>query len=152
MLTFVLLAGLAIYIAGAFAALFAPSFGALLLMRFVQGVGAASTRVVATAVVRDRFRGAAMASVMSLVMMVFMIMPILAPNLGALVLAFGDWHALGLVMALIGIIAFVWAGLRLPETLAELTSVTNGDGTVLAGSTYTLLPRSGAPSRPTQMV
>ncbi len=35
--------------------------------------------------------------------------------------------------------------LRLPETLAELTSVTNGDGTVLAGSTYTLLPRSGAP-------
>ncbi|CAM4072622.1 multidrug effflux MFS transporter [Palleronia rufa] len=114
----VLLAGLAIYIAGAFAALFAPSFAALLLMRFVQGVGAASTRVVATAVVRDRFRGAAMASVMSLVMMVFMIMPILAPNLGALVLAFGDWHALGLVMALIGIIAFVWAGLRLPETLS----------------------------------
>lgn len=35
--------------------------------------------------------------------------------------------------------------LRLPETLAELTSVTNGDGTVLADSTYTLLPRSGAP-------
>lgn len=114
----VLLAGLGIYIAGALAALFAPSFGALLLMRFVQGVGAALTRVVATAVVRDQFRGAAMASIMSLVMMVFMIMPILAPNLGALVLAFGDWHTLGLVMALIGIVAFVWAGLRLPETLS----------------------------------
>lgn len=35
--------------------------------------------------------------------------------------------------------------LRLHEPLAELTSVTNGDGTALAGSDYTLIPRSGAP-------
>lgn len=102
---------------GSLGAVWAPSFGTLLAMRFIQGIGAASTRVVATALVRDRFEGARMASVMSLVMMVFMIMPILAPNIGALVLAFGDWHELGLVMALFGVIALVWTSIRLPETL-----------------------------------
>ena len=113
----ILLVGLAIYLAGAVASIFAPSFGALLALRFVQGIGAAATRVVATALVRDRFSGAPMANVMSLIMMVFMIMPVLAPNLGALVLLFADWHGLGAVMAAIGLIALVWAGLRLPETL-----------------------------------
>lgn len=113
----ILVAGLVIYVIGSLGAVWAPSFGTLLTMRFVQGVGAASTRVVATALVRDRFEGARMASVMSLVMMVFMIMPILAPNIGALVLAFGDWHELGLVMALFGVIALVWTSIRLPETL-----------------------------------
>lgn len=59
-----------------------------------------------------------MANVMSLIMMVFMIMPVLAPNLGSLVLLFADWHGLGGVMALVGLIALVWVLLRLPETLA----------------------------------
>lgn len=113
----ILIAGLLIYIAGAFGAVWAPSFDALLAMRLVQGIGAASTRVVATALVRDRFQGARMASVMSLVMMVFMIMPIVAPNIGALVLAFGDWHELGIVMALFGVAALIWTSIRLPETL-----------------------------------
>lgn len=113
----ILIAGLFIYMAGAFAAVWAPTFGALLAMRLVQGIGAASTRVVAMALVRDRFEGARMASVMSLVMMVFMIMPIVAPNIGALVLAFGDWHELGIVMALFGVVALVWTTIRLPETL-----------------------------------
>ncbi|WP_375261236.1 multidrug effflux MFS transporter [Palleronia sp.] len=113
----ILIAGLLIYMIGAFGSVWAPSYNALLAMRLVQGIGAASTRVVATALVRDRFEGARMASVMSLVMMVFMIMPIVAPNIGALVLAFGDWHELGIVMALFGVVALVWTAIRLPETL-----------------------------------
>ena len=64
----------------AFAATFAPSFGALLALRFVQGMGAAGTRVIATAVVRDRYSGREMAEIMSLTFMVFMAIPILAPN------------------------------------------------------------------------
>ena len=114
----VLMIGLGIYLAGSIASVFAPSFGALLALRAVQGIGAAATRVVAMALVRDRFEGAAMANAMSLVMMVFMIMPVVAPNLGALVLLAADWHGLGAVMALFGLIALLWAGIRLPETLA----------------------------------
>lgn len=114
----VLFAGLGIYIAAAIAAIFVPSFEALLITRLVQGIGAAATRVVATSVVRDRFHGARMASVMSLVMMVFMVMPVFAPNLGSLVLIFGDWRELSGVMCLFGVVALVWSWARLPETLA----------------------------------
>ncbi|PZX17651.1 DHA1 family bicyclomycin/chloramphenicol resistance-like MFS transporter [Palleronia aestuarii] len=114
----ILFAGLGIYLAGAVAAVFAPNFETLLALRFVQGVGAAATRVVATSVVRDRFHGPRMASVMSLVMMVFMVMPVFAPNIGSLVLAFGSWRELSGFMVLFGLVALVWAWARLPETLA----------------------------------
>lgn len=114
----ILFAGLGIYIAGAVAAVFVTSFEMLLVMRFIQGVGAAATRVVATSVVRDRFEGAQMASVMSLVMMVFMTMPVFAPNLGSLVLAFGSWRELSGVMCLFGAVTLIWTWARLPETLA----------------------------------
>ena len=113
----VLFGGLGIYLAGAVAAVFVPTFEALLLTRLIQGIGAAATRVIATSVVRDRFNGARMASVMSLVMMVFMVMPVLAPNIGSIVLAFGDWRELSGFMVVFGLIALVWTWARLPETL-----------------------------------
>ncbi|MFZ5963473.1 multidrug effflux MFS transporter [Thalassococcus sp. BH17M4-6] len=113
----VLFTGLGIYVVSALAMVIAPTFGVLLALRVVQGIGAAATRVVALSVVRDRFNGAQMASVMSLVMMVFMVVPVFAPNLGSLVLIFGDWHALSIIMGLFGLVAFVWAFMRLPETL-----------------------------------
>lgn len=113
----VLFVGLGIYVAAAFGAIFAPTFGALVALRVVQGIGAAATRVVALSVVRDRFHGPQMASVMSLVMMVFMVMPVFAPNLGSAVLLLGDWRELAAVMCLFGIGAGAWAWFRLPETL-----------------------------------
>ncbi|MHA7876042.1 multidrug effflux MFS transporter [Roseivivax sp.] len=115
----VLFTGLGIYCVAAVLAAFAPTFGALLALRFVQGLGAASTRVVALSVVRDRFKGEAMASVMSLVMMVFMVMPVLAPNIGSGILLFGSWRVLALAMFLFGFAALVWTWFRLPETLRE---------------------------------
>ncbi len=113
----VLLAGLAIYAVGCGLAMIAPSFEWLVVARVVQGVGAAAGRVLATAIVRDRFSGREMASVMSLVMMVFLIVPMLAPAIGGVVLLFGSWHYVFLSMlALAGILA-LWFGVRMPETL-----------------------------------
>lgn len=113
----VLFAGLGIYLTGAIAAIFVPTFETLLLTRLVQGIGAAATRVIATSVVRDRFQGAQMASVMSLVMMVFMVMPVVAPNIGSAVLAFGTWRELSGFMFFFGLAALIWSWARLPETL-----------------------------------
>lgn len=113
----VLFFGLAIYCAAALAAAFSLSFEMLLALRFIQGIGAGATRVVALSVVRDRFKGEAMAQAMSLIMMVFMVMPVFAPNLGSLVLFLGDWRLLAGAMFLIGAAAFLWSFLRLPETL-----------------------------------
>ena len=112
-----LLLGLAIYVVAAFAAAFAPSFESLLFLRFVQGVGAASTRVIAVSVVRDRFGGRQMAEIMSLIFMVFMVIPVVAPSIGQLVMVFAEWHMIFVCMGLIALAISVWAYLRLPETL-----------------------------------
>lgn len=114
-----LLAGLLVYVAAAFVCAFVPGFGGLLLLRLVQGLGAAATRVIAMSIVRDRFGGRAMAEVMSLVFMVFMIIPIIAPSIGQAVMLVGDWHGIFLFMAGIAAIFTTWTWLRLPETLHE---------------------------------
>ena len=111
-----LLVGLLIYILAAAGAAFAPTFGWLLALRFVQGIGAASTRVIAVSMVRDRFGGRAMAEVMSLIFMVFMVIPVVAPSIGQLVLIFANWHMIFLVMAAIAAAITLWTYVRLPET------------------------------------
>jgi DHA1 family bicyclomycin/chloramphenicol resistance-like MFS transporter len=133
-----LLIGLAIYVLAAFACAFAPSFTTLLLLRCVQGIGAAATRVITISVVRDRFGGRAMAEVMSLVFMVFMIIPIIAPSIGQGVMIFANWHAIFLFMAGIAVLFTVWTWIRLPETLHEeyrrpfrLTTILDGFRIVL---------------------
>lgn len=85
-----LLAGLAVYVVAAFGAAFAPDFGWLLALRFVQGLGAAATRVIAVSVVRDTHGGRAMAEVMSLVFMVFMVIPVIAPSIGQVIVLFAE--------------------------------------------------------------
>lgn len=114
-----LLVGMVVYVAAAGAASFAPSFEMLLALRFLQGLGAAGTRVIAVSLVRDVFGGRAMAEVMSLVFMVFMIVPVVAPLLGQGVMLFSEWPMIFVLMAAIATIATLWAFLRLPETLAQ---------------------------------
>lgn len=113
----VLFFGLAIYVAASFSAIFAPSFAVLLVLRAIQGIGAAATRVIAVSIVRDSFGGARMASVMSLVMMVFMTVPVIAPNVGQVIMLFGSWREIFLVIGCFGAIVTLWAVFRLPETL-----------------------------------
>jgi DHA1 family bicyclomycin/chloramphenicol resistance-like MFS transporter len=109
--------GIGLYVVCAFLATFAPSFAVLLGLRFVQGLGAASTRVIAVSVVRDRFSGREMAEVMSLTFMVFMAVPIIAPGIGQVILLTGPWHYIFLFMSGLAAVVLLWAFLRLPETL-----------------------------------
>ena len=51
-----------------------------------MGASAAVTRVLVVAMVRDLFEAEAMARVMSLVFMTFMLVPVLAPNIGQAIL------------------------------------------------------------------
>lgn len=97
----------------------AGSMTLLLAARFLQGAAAAATRVLVVAVVRDRYAGAAMAQIMSLVMIIFMVVPVLAPSIGQLILALSDWRELFILLALYGLGLALWGGLRIPETLHE---------------------------------
>jgi DHA1 family bicyclomycin/chloramphenicol resistance-like MFS transporter len=115
----ILLFGLAVYSLACVGAALAESFAMLLLMRGIQGIGAGATRVIAVSVVRDTYGGRKMASVMSLAMMVFMAIPIIAPTLGQAILIVAGWRSILVAIALFGIVMSVWCFLRLPETLAE---------------------------------
>jgi DHA1 family bicyclomycin/chloramphenicol resistance-like MFS transporter len=113
-----LLVGMGIYIVAAIAAIFAPTFGALLLLRFIQGMGAASVRVITMSVVRDRYSGRDMAEVMSLTFMVFMAIPIIAPGIGQILLLTGPWQTIFIFMGALAAAFWFWTYKRLPETLA----------------------------------
>lgn len=113
----VLMASLAVYVAGCALAMVSPSFGWLLAARVIQGIGAAGGRVLSTAIVRDRFAGREMASVMSLIMMVFLIVPMIAPAIGGAMLAFGSWVYVFVSMLVLAFILTAWFGWRMPETL-----------------------------------
>ncbi|MGQ3675522.1 multidrug effflux MFS transporter [Xanthobacter sp. TB0139] len=112
-----LAAGLAIYVAGGLLALFTDDFFWLIVARVVQGIGSASPRVLSVAIVRDRFAGRDMARIMSFAMMVFLTVPIIAPALGSLALAFGPWHLIFIFMLVLALVLWAWFGLRMPETL-----------------------------------
>ena len=112
-----LLVSFAIYGLGALMATLAPTLPLLFAARFVWGVGAAGPRVVCMAVIRDLFEGEAMSRAMSFVMAVFILVPVVAPALGAAVVAVAPWRWVFGVCALAVLVMLPW-GRRLPETLA----------------------------------
>lgn len=113
----VLLAATVCFLVATVLCAIAPSFPVLLAARLLAGFCAAAFRVLVVSIVRDCYRGDMMAQTMSLIMFVFMGVPILAPSFGALVLAFGTWREIFWILALFGAAGGVWLALRLPETL-----------------------------------
>jgi DHA1 family bicyclomycin/chloramphenicol resistance-like MFS transporter len=113
----ILTIGIAAYVTFAFFCSAAPTFEALVAGRMLQGASAAVTRVLVVAMVRDLFEGEAMARVMSLVFMVFMLVPVLAPSVGQLILLLGPWQAIFWVLGAYGLLMGMWSFFRLPETL-----------------------------------
>ncbi len=114
----VLFAGLGLYALGAFACLVAGSFEVLLAARFAQGLACAAPRVIAVAVVRDVYGGRRMAQVMSFVMMVFIVVPVVAPSLGGAILLAAAWPAIFGLLFVLALALIAWTALRLPETRA----------------------------------
>lgn len=113
----VLIFGLAMYMACGVISGFANSFDTMIAARVLQGVGAAATRVLAVSIVRDCYSGRQMARVMSMAMIIFMLIPILAPSVGQAIMWVAPWHWVFLVLSLFGAVVLAWMFLRLPETL-----------------------------------
>jgi len=113
----VLVYALGIFLAGSVLCIFAPTFPLFLAARCLQGVGAAATRVIATAVVRDLTEGRRMAQIMSMAMTVFMIVPIVAPGIGQLLLLVAPWRWIFAALLFYAFGVLSWTLLRLPETL-----------------------------------
>jgi DHA1 family bicyclomycin/chloramphenicol resistance-like MFS transporter len=110
--------GLAILALGTLVCLTATSFPMMLAGRLVAGVGAAGPRIVSVAIVRDLHAGRAMARLMSIVMMIFILVPIVAPSIGQAALLVASWRAIFAGLFVMTCVTFGWFALRQPETLA----------------------------------
>ena len=113
----VLFVSLFFYVLAAILCVYAPTFDLLIAARVFMGASAGGSRVIAVSAARDLYVGRQMAKVMSLVMIVFMVGPILAPFMGQVLLQFMTWHGIFWVLAAFGVFMFLWVLIRLPETL-----------------------------------
>jgi DHA1 family bicyclomycin/chloramphenicol resistance-like MFS transporter len=111
------LAGMVIYSLASLMCIFADTLTVLLAGRALQGVGAAGPYVIAIAIVRDRFEGRDMAEIMSLIMMVFIGIPMIAPFLGQSIMLVTGWRSIFIALTLYGLIVMLWFSLRQAETL-----------------------------------
>lgn len=110
--------GVLFFIIGSLLSFFAQSFTMMLIGRFFQGFGAASSRIVTVAITRDQFKGAEMARVMSFIITIFIFVPAIAPTLGQFILFLSHWRSIFLLYILSAVIGIIWMTWRLPETLA----------------------------------
>ncbi|MGC9418234.1 MAG: multidrug effflux MFS transporter [Rhodovulum sp.] len=113
----VILGGAALYLVGAVMAGLGQSLELMLLGRALQGLGAAGPRVVALAVVRDLYSGRDMARIVSFVMMIFTLLPAIAPLVGAGIIALAGWRAIFGAFLLFSALSVGWYALCQPETL-----------------------------------
>lgn len=114
----VVIGGAVIYSIGAAIAWQAPTLEWMLFARLIQGLGAAGPRVVSMAIVRDLYSGRQMARIMSFTMIVFMIVPAIAPSLGAIIIAGFGWRGIFATYVVFSLVTMIWFTTRQRETLA----------------------------------
>jgi DHA1 family bicyclomycin/chloramphenicol resistance-like MFS transporter len=111
-----LYAGMALFTVAAIAAAASDEMGWLLFARFVQGIGAASAVVLSRAIVRDIASGRDAARLMSLLTMIFTAAPVIAPTIGALLVAQWGWRAPFIAIAACACLMLVAIRKNLVET------------------------------------
>ncbi|MCZ8370102.1 MAG: multidrug effflux MFS transporter [Porphyrobacter sp.] len=115
----ILLGAVAVYIVLSILSALAPTYDALIAVRAVQGFFAAGIVALPPAIIRDRVGGDKMARMMSLIFVIFLMVPAVAPTIGKAILGFGSWRAIFGAMAVLGVAMGLWVHIRLPESLTE---------------------------------
>lgn len=115
----ILLGSVAVYIVLSVLSALAPTYDALIAVRAAQGFFAAGIIALPPAIIRDRVGGDKMARMMSLIFVIFLMVPAVAPTIGEAILQVGNWRAIFGVMAGLGVLMGAWVHIRLPESLSE---------------------------------
>ena len=98
-------------------------FEIMLVGRVLQGVGLASPRTLSIAMIRDSYSGDFMAKILSIVVMVFILVPVIAPTLGQYLLHYFNWKSIFYVNLLFGLIVMIWFWKRQEETLTDYNRI-----------------------------
>lgn len=123
----VLVSGNLVYIVGSVACAFSSSIGFLIAARIVQAIGAGAVYAVATALVSDCFTKERRGFVLTIMQVLFVIGPIVAPLAGGAIILFGTWHEVFAVLAVLGLIclagSFLFTDNRHPKKAPSASSV-----------------------------
>lgn len=113
----VLLVSLALYLVLSLGCALAQDFTTLLAFRAAQAIGSAGLSVLPSAIIRDRHGGDAMARQMSIISVIFMLVPMIAPTIGQAVLLVAGWRWIFALLAVMSLLVALWVYFRLEETL-----------------------------------
>lgn len=109
--------GFTLFIIATFICVTTKSFDMMIFGRVLQGIGLASPRTLSIAMIRDSYSGDYMAKVLSIVVMVFILVPVIAPTLGQFLLNYYNWESIFFVNLAFGLIIMLWFWRRQDETL-----------------------------------
>jgi DHA1 family bicyclomycin/chloramphenicol resistance-like MFS transporter len=112
----VLIAGLALFLAGTVLCGMAWSLTALIVGRLLQACGACAGIVLSRAIIRDVYDREMAARGLALVMMAMTLAPAISPALGAYLAEWFDWRAIFALLGGLGAVVFVATVMRLGET------------------------------------
>ena len=111
--------GFAVFAIASLVCVFATSIEMMVFGRILQGIGLSAPRTISIAMVRDRFSGNHMAKVMSFVVVIFILVPVVAPAIGKIMLDLYGWRFIFYSQLLFGLFVMIWVYFRQPETLKK---------------------------------
>ncbi|CKL07681.1 integral membrane efflux protein [Neisseria meningitidis] len=130
----VALTGLAVYCLAVAAIVFASSAEQLLNLRVVQAFGAGMTVVIVGAMVRDYYSGRKAAQMFALIGIILMVVPLVAPMVGALLQGLGGWQAIFVFLAAYSLVLLGLVRISCPSPPSAAKSAGMCSGWWLGGS------------------
>jgi MFS transporter, DHA1 family, multidrug resistance protein len=127
----VLLVGLALFVVTTALSALAPSMALLIAIRFAAGIAAALSFVVARAMVADSVHALELARGYALLGAITGVAPVVAPIIGGILALFLDWRGVFMSLAAIGVLIFLIAYVKVPETMPVEKRGESGFGSAL---------------------
>ncbi|CAM1333174.1 membrane protein of unknown function [Tenacibaculum aestuariivivum] len=111
--------GFSVFVIASFVCVFATSIEMMVFGRILQGIGLSAPRTISIAMVRDSFSGNYMAKIMSFIVVIFILVPVVAPAIGKLMLDAYGWKFIFYSQLIFGFFVMLWLWKRQPETLEK---------------------------------
>jgi len=126
--------GFTVFVIASFICISATNIETMVLGRILQGIGLSAPRTISIAMVRDSFSGDYMAKIMSFIVVIFILVPVIAPAIGKLILDAYGWKAIFNSQLIIGVLIMIWLWKRQPETLPKENRTTFKLSSFIAGA------------------
>ncbi|SFZ91922.1 MFS transporter, DHA1 family, bicyclomycin/chloramphenicol resistance protein [Flaviramulus basaltis] len=111
--------GFIVFIIASIACVTTKSFEVMIVARIFQGIGLSSPRSLTLSMIRDSYSGDYMAKIVSIVVMFFILVPVIAPTLGQFIIHLFNWEAIFYFNLIFGLFVMIWFWKRQPETLPK---------------------------------